>query len=198
LYQNGFRDYDPQTGSYIESDPIGLKGGMNTYAYVGSNPINGRDPNGLEVRWTGSIGSFGATLAFGGQISKFNLESECKCNKKYKISGFASFLTVGAGAKLAGVGQFLSDASSSHNSTEFTDPWDDCPNPDAANGVAWVSGINIVPGEGGSLLPTLNLGWLHSGRALAEGPAYGFDMSIQSGIGASAVTSVQATSCCSQ
>jgi RHS repeat-associated protein/uncharacterized repeat protein (TIGR02543 family) len=47
LFYNGFRDYDPQTGRYSESDPIGLAGGMNTYAYVGNNPVNRIDPLGL-------------------------------------------------------------------------------------------------------------------------------------------------------
>ena len=44
---NYFRDYDPTTGRYIESDPIGLGGGLNTYAYVASNPLRHIDPFGL-------------------------------------------------------------------------------------------------------------------------------------------------------
>jgi len=54
LYYNGFRDYDPTTGRYIESDPLGLDGGANTYAYVGNNPLLSVDAPGLIAPMTAS------------------------------------------------------------------------------------------------------------------------------------------------
>ncbi|WP_220812374.1 RHS repeat-associated core domain-containing protein [Pseudomonas paralcaligenes] len=48
LHYNYFRDYDPQTGRYVESDPIGLSGGLNTFGYVSANPITTSDALGLR------------------------------------------------------------------------------------------------------------------------------------------------------
>lgn len=62
LWNNGFRDYDPALGRYVESDPIGLGGGINTYVYVGGNPLGYIDPLGLN-EWQASLG-FGGTGAF--------------------------------------------------------------------------------------------------------------------------------------
>jgi RHS repeat-associated protein len=51
LSQNYFRDYDPAIGRYVESDPIGLTGGVNTYGYVGSNAGMLTDALGLRIDW---------------------------------------------------------------------------------------------------------------------------------------------------
>jgi hypothetical protein len=55
-HYNYFRDYDPAIGRYIESDPIGLAGGLNNYGYAGGAPVIARDPEGLKV--SGSWGGF--------------------------------------------------------------------------------------------------------------------------------------------
>jgi RHS repeat-associated protein len=57
LNYNYLRDYDPLTGRYVESDPSGLRGGINTYVYVEDDPIDGIDPFGrakIHGNWCGS------------------------------------------------------------------------------------------------------------------------------------------------
>lgn len=48
LYHNGAREYSPKVGRYIQSDPLGLEAGWNTYTYVGNNPGSYIDPLGLQ------------------------------------------------------------------------------------------------------------------------------------------------------
>lgn len=62
LHYNTTRDYNPATGRYVESDPIGLLGGVNSYAYVGQNPVIVSDWHGTDV-----LGSILSVLQESGQ-----------------------------------------------------------------------------------------------------------------------------------
>ena len=58
LHYNYFRDYDPAIGRYTQSDPIGIWGGLNTFAYVESSPLVFTDPEGKNIHggWCGPGG----------------------------------------------------------------------------------------------------------------------------------------------
>ncbi|RRD55668.1 RHS repeat-associated core domain-containing protein, partial [Comamonadaceae bacterium OH2545_COT-014] len=55
-HYNFHRDYKPNLGRYVQSDPIGLEGGVNIYEYARSNPKIFLDLNGLSPGGWGLIG----------------------------------------------------------------------------------------------------------------------------------------------
>jgi len=80
LSYNYFRDFDPNLGRYIQSDPIGLKGGLNTYSYVNSIPLNFADPQGKSFTWLGLAA--GGLIIYGGYSLWKSYDDQIQCEKE--------------------------------------------------------------------------------------------------------------------
>ncbi|HZR69221.1 MAG TPA: RHS repeat-associated core domain-containing protein, partial [Burkholderiales bacterium] len=94
LSYNYFRYYDPTTGRYRQSDPIGLRAGMSTYAYVRGRPTSSVDPLGL---WNIVIGG-GATGVVGVSGTPASAQYDYQSGAYVSDSGqIGAFSTVGAG-----------------------------------------------------------------------------------------------------
>ncbi len=84
LHYNYFRDYDPAKGGYVQSDPIGLLGGVGTYAYAGNDPLLTLDRTGLlsltlTVERKDQPSSLGGKKVRGGFTQAFIEFTQCSC-----------------------------------------------------------------------------------------------------------------------
>uniref|UniRef100_UPI0025E0C7CC RHS repeat-associated core domain-containing protein n=1 Tax=Undibacterium sp. TaxID=1914977 RepID=UPI0025E0C7CC len=97
LFYNYFRDYDPATGRYVESDPIGLGSGINTYGYVGGNPISKFDLKGL-IEWDGTaLGWYVGLGPLSYGKDRYTLRSPCINGKRTVVIVEGSYGSVGVG-----------------------------------------------------------------------------------------------------
>lgn len=110
LYNNRARYYDPETGTFITKDPVGVTGGLNTYQYAEGDPVNIIDPSGLYVGVDDAVAAgIGALVGLGAQGVGDLISGELSSWQDYTAAGVGgaaggvAFLYTGpVGAALAG------------------------------------------------------------------------------------------------
>ena len=178
---NYFRDYEPATGRYAESDPLGLEGGTNTYAYVGSSPILGTDTLGL-VHWKGTQTTIGVSLGGGAQRFHFKLTSDCVNNKRGQADVVAGGPAVGGDISFGGTYQMAVDFD---DDLSTVDPY-------VFDGPAKFVGASWALAFMGYSWQAIELG---DARSVGGGYQFGWDLSITGGAGISTVTHGKIESC---
>ena len=164
LNYNVNRDYEPATGRYIQSDPLGLSGGENTHTYAGSDPLGSIDPSGFVKRNVGifSVGGKIPRLKIALGTGTFTAMSECVNGKQGFADGTIAFSDQGIGFPfgLSGTNTTLDDGLT------FVDP-------NSLQGVYISLGVQALFGSGPSFSST------RMGRGRSD-----FGFSFDGGLGA--------------
>lgn len=172
----------------MQSDPIGLDGGLNAYAYVENNPLRFTDQFGL-VKWTGTMTSLAATDVAGAGIFSFNVTSEC-------VDGRKATVNISARGGGFGIGAFI---DVSHGSIELVDRHSDL-QPYTFNGYFQITsaGWAVGGGYGAYAIAVGTRGGAYDdtgGYALDHGKYFGYGLGAMTIAGSSSVNAVTYEEC---
>jgi RHS repeat-associated protein len=180
LHYNYFRDYDPRTGRYVESDPVGLESGLNVYAYVSDNPLKYIDQHGL-TQWSGTATSMSFVIEIGAAFQIYELVSECFLNERYRVKVYAVGPAIGFGSQYA----------ATNSGVVFTDN-NISPDPRVFDGIFYGESAGWAVGAG----PGASATRLGSAISLPDiGVLSGIDASIMAALGTSTVVESVRESC---
>lgn len=182
LNYNYYRDYEPATGRYAQSDPSGLSGGISTYSYVKSNPLDSTDPMGL-VEWKGRYQFASIIIGFGAAGGLFDLHSDCVDGKQV----YAHVLYVAGGG---GIGPHFLIGGGTGGSISLHDSSEE-PNAENLAGPAGYVDVGVTVGIGVSILNRFRLGHAYS-DSVGGG---GLDIGASVTLGSSTVLSQNTTKC---
>ena len=95
LYFYRERYYDAMLGIFTTKDPTGFVGGINLYIYT-RNPINFKDPNGLDT-WSGAGDTIGGFLIFGGTATTYGWLTNWRTGEKCYVEIRSYRIGIGLG-----------------------------------------------------------------------------------------------------
>lgn len=186
LHYNYLRDYDPAIGRYVESDPVGMNAGTNTYSYVSNNPIQYVDPLGL-IEWEGHVQQLGGMYYGAGWVKLlFELTSEC-------VDGQQATIQVEANGPVTGLGMKLTFGAVD-GSIAFEDFANEEIIPGLFDGTFNFLSFSTAVGAGATIAK-IRLGKALQIRSYVPLPVTGLDVSAAWSGGASDVKSVRYADC---